>query len=187
MAQELAKRRAFAARLRAARRADDREATLARWRQTMSGPEWGVEDQYWRPTFAPNARLSFLNRRQFDDDPRRAGVLAHFKNLAELAAPKTSLVALGDAERVRAYARAAKKLVAKKARRPAGGARGARRGGQRKGVAAFASPAAVPGCCRCAPPRAPRTRSRSSADRSPFAQRGVCRAGKRAGLSKPAR
>ena len=49
VAQELAKRRAFAARLRAARRADDREATLARWRQTMSGPEWGVEDQYWRP------------------------------------------------------------------------------------------------------------------------------------------
>ena len=188
VAQELAKRRAFAARLRAARRADDREATLARWRQTMSGPEWGVEDQYWRPTFAPNARLSFLNRRQFDDDPRRAGVLAHFKNLAELAAPKTSLVALGDAERVRAYARAAKKLVAKKARRPAAEAAraGSEAGEKEKGVSALClsggGPGVLPLCAAAA--GAAHT---LSVERGPFsfrAARGVCRANEARGLVK---
>ena len=181
VAQELAKRRAFAARLRAARHADDREATLARWRQTMSGPEWDVEDQDWRPTFAPNARLSFLNRRRFDDDPRRAGVLAHFKNLAELAAPKTSLAALGDAERVRAYARAAKRLVAKKARRPA-----AEAGGKEKGVSALClsggGPGVLPLCAAAA--GAAHT---LSVERGPFcfrAARGVCRANEARGLIK---
>ena len=181
VAQELAKRRAFAARLRAARRADDREATLARWRQTMSGPEWDVEDQDWRPTFAPNARLSFLNRRRFDGDPRRAGVLAHFKNLAELAAPKTSLAALGDAERVRAYARAAKRLVAKKARRPA-----AEAGDKEKGVSALClsggGPGVLPLCAAAA--GAAHT---LSVERGPFcfrAARGVCRANEARGLVK---
>ena len=174
VAHELSRRRAFASRLRAARRADDREATLMRWKQTMSGPEWDVEDQEWRPTFAQNARLSVLNKRAFAKDPRRAGVLAHFKNLAELAAPKLSLQALDDEERTRAYARAAKRLVAKAKKN------------ERDVVALCLSgggPGVLPLCAAAA--GAARV---FSVERGPFsfrAARGVCRANEARGVVRP--
>jgi predicted RNA methylase len=174
VAHELSRRRAFASRLRAARRADDREATLMRWKQTMSGPDWDVEDQEWRPTFAQNARLSVLNKSAFAKDPRRAGVLAHFKNLAELAAPKLSLQALDDEERTRAYARAAKRLVAKAKK------------DERDVVALCLSgggPGVLPLCAAAA--GAARV---FSVERGPFsfrAARGVCRANEARGVVRP--
>ena len=186
VAQELSKRRALAARLRAARRADDRENTLARWRQTMSGPEWDVEDHEWRPTFAPGARLSSLSRRRFEEDPRRAGVLAHFKNLADLAAPKASLVALGDVERTRAYARAAQRLVAKKTKSLAAEAD---RAGEteKKGVAAVCLSGGGPGVLPLCAAAAGAARV-LSVERGPFSFRaacGVCRANEARGFLKP--
>ena len=187
VAQELTKRRALAARLRAARRADDRENTLARWRQTMSGPEWDVEDHEWRPTFAPGARLSSLNRRAFDEDPRRAGVLAHFKNLAELAAPKLSLAALGDAERTRAYARAAKMLVAKRAKSLATEPRDREAEKAKEGVVALCLSGGGPGVLPLCAAAAGAARV-FSVERGPFsfrAARGVCRANEARGLLKP--
>ena len=187
VAQELTKRRALAARLRAARRADDRENTLARWRQTMSGPEWDVEDHEWRPTFAPGARLSSLNRRAFDEDPRRAGVLAHFKNLAELAAPKLSLAALGDAERTRAYARAAKMLVAKRAKSLATEPRDREAEKEKEGIVALCLSGGGPGVLPLCAAAAGAARV-FSVERGPFsfrAARGVCRANEARGLLKP--
>lgn len=101
---ETVKRKDLAARLREARRADDREATLTRWRQTMSGPEWSVDEHEWRPTFPPTARLGSIDPNSFNNDNRRGGAILHARTLAELAAPKNSLEALEDAGRLRAYA-----------------------------------------------------------------------------------
>jgi predicted RNA methylase len=174
VAHELSRRRAFASRLRAARRADDREATLMRWKQTMSGPEWDVEDQEWRPTFAQNARLSVLNKNAFAKDPRRAGVLAHFKNLAELAAPKLSLQALDDEERTRAYARAAKRLVAKAKK-------------DERDVVALCLSGGGPGLLPLCAAAAGAARV-FSVERGPFsfrAARGVCRANEARGVVRP--
>ena len=185
VAHELSKRRAFASRLRAARRADDREATLMRWRQTMSGPEWDVEDQEWRPTFAQNARLSVLNRAEFDRDPRRAGVLAHFKNLAELAAPKLSLAALDDEERTRAYARAAKRLVAKAKKAKRGDSAESEK--NNRDVVALCLSGGGPGVLPLCAAAAGAARV-FSVERGPFsfrAARGVCRANEARGLVRP--
>ena len=186
VAHELSKRRAFASRLRAARRADDREATLMRWKQTMSGPEWDVEDQEWRPTFAQNARLSVLNKHAFAKDPRRAGVLAHFRNLAELAAPKLSLQALDDEERTRVYARAAKRLVAKAKKAKRGDEKAESEKNKRDVVALCLSgggPGVLPLCAAVA--GAARV---FSVERGPFsfrAARGVCRANEARGVVRP--
>jgi len=186
VAHELSKRRAFASRLRAARRADDREATLMRWKQTMSGPEWDVEDQEWRPTFAQNARLSVLNKHAFAKDPRRAGVLAHFRNLAELAAPKLSLQALDDEERTRVYARAAKRLVAKAKKAKRGDEKAESEKNKRDVVALCLSgggPGVLPLCAAAA--GAARV---FSVERGPFsfrAARGVCRANEARGVVRP--
>ena len=55
-----ATRRDLAHRLRDARRADARGAILTQWKQTMSGPEWDVEDYEWRRGGA--VRFLFMTR-----------------------------------------------------------------------------------------------------------------------------
>mmetsp|Transcript_10017 Transcript_10017/g.37155 ORF Transcript_10017/g.37155 Transcript_10017/m.37155 type:complete len:1193 (+) Transcript_10017:197-3775(+) len=113
-AHETGRRKDLASRLREARRADDREATLARWRQTMSGPEWDVDENEWRPTFPPNARAKKVDPSAFDFDNRRGGALAHARTLAELAAPKNALAGLDDTGRLAVYARGVKRMVLEK-------------------------------------------------------------------------
>ena len=101
IAQVEATRRDLALRLREARRADDRAAVLAQWKQTMSGPEWDAEDYEWRPTFLPLMRTRKADRRRFESDPRRAGLLRFAASVAELDTPKRSLASLDDCDRLR--------------------------------------------------------------------------------------
>ena len=106
-AQVAATRRDLASRLRDARRADARADAEARWRQTMRGPDWDASDLEWRPTYLPMMRARRADRRGFESDPRRAGMLRVAAAAAELDAPKRSLATLDDDARLEAYARAA--------------------------------------------------------------------------------
>ena len=106
-AQVAATRRDLATRLRLARRADARAEAESRWRQTMRGPDWDARDLEWRPTFLPMMRAKRVDRRAFESDPRRAGILRVAAAAAELDAPKRALATLDDDARLEAYARAA--------------------------------------------------------------------------------
>ena len=106
-AQVAATRRDLASRLRDARRADARADVEAGWRQTMRGPDWDASDLEWRPTYLPMMRARRADRRGFESDPRRAGMLRVAAAAAELDAPKRSLATLDDDARLEAYARAA--------------------------------------------------------------------------------
>jgi hypothetical protein len=73
----------------------------------MSGPEWDAEDYEWRPTFLPLMRTRKADKRRFESDPRRAGLLRFAASLSELETPKRTLKTLDDANRLWAYSRAA--------------------------------------------------------------------------------
>ena len=52
-AETKAARRDLAYKLRQARTNDRRQEMENQWKQTMSGPDWDLEDYEWRPTFIP--------------------------------------------------------------------------------------------------------------------------------------
>ena len=97
-------RRDLALELRKARRADRDQETINQWKQTLGGPDWGVEDYAWRPTYLPIARSKKIDYERFMEDPRKKGIVHYAIGLAELSAPKVEVSkALVDFGRFRAY------------------------------------------------------------------------------------
>ena len=98
-----AARRDFALQLRDARAEDRRTEMENQWKQSLSGPDWEVEDYEWRPTFIPQMCLRKLDPSRFEMDPGRLNLINYATALAELSAPKKVLDILDDDVRIAAY------------------------------------------------------------------------------------
>lgn len=112
VAETRAARRDLAYKLRQARAEDRRTETLNSWKQSMSGPDWELEDYEWRPTFIPQMCLRKLDASLFDMDPGRLNIIAYAQALSELTAPKKALKLLEDGVRIAAYKEAIELTVA---------------------------------------------------------------------------
>ncbi|KAL4447971.1 hypothetical protein ABPG75_005190 [Micractinium tetrahymenae] len=104
-AQAACERRGIAAKLRAARRADQQLAQLNQFKQSMVGPDWELEDLEWRPTYLPAMRLKPLRPETALADPKRHLLTGYVSALADLSHPKQSLRTLEDLPRLQAYQR----------------------------------------------------------------------------------
>lgn len=99
-AQRAVERRAIVAKLREVRSDHARETALRQFKQSMTGPDWELEDLDWRPTFLPSMRAA--SGRLLADGQHRSLARAYILQLADLAAPKAALEVLSDEPRWRA-------------------------------------------------------------------------------------
>ena len=82
------------------------------WKQTMSGPDWDLEDYEWRPTFIPQMCMRKLDASRFEMDPSRLAIINYAQAVSDLAAPKKALKVLDDQVRLAAYVEAIDSVVA---------------------------------------------------------------------------
>ena len=112
VAETKAARRDLAYKLRQARTNDRRQEMENQWKQTMSGPDWDLEDYEWRPTFIPQMCMRKLDASRFEMDPSRLAIINYAQAVSDLAAPKKALKVLDDQVRLAAYVEAIDSVVA---------------------------------------------------------------------------
>ncbi|KAK9917705.1 hypothetical protein WJX75_007354 [Coccomyxa subellipsoidea] len=125
-------RRNLVLKLRAARRHELQDGMERQFKQSMTAPDWEMEDYDWRvlpcsslrqwhsssrrrfdhftkiltlerPTFFPGSKLKRLNKARFMADPRARMLMGYVSALADLANPKAALPLLADERRLAAY------------------------------------------------------------------------------------
>eukprot|EP00889_Picochlorum_renovo_P007052 jgi/Picre1/34082/NNA_001557.t1 len=96
--------------LRHARHKDQRLQMLNQFKQSMTAPDWELEDLEWRPTWIPNLRRTPIDAKEYlKSDQRRTGLLSYVAALSDLAAPKDCIKVLEDHTRLSWFAKALQK------------------------------------------------------------------------------
>lgn len=87
--------------LRNARHEDQKLAMLNQFKQSMTAPEWDLDDLEWRPTWLPSLRTLPVDASEWiKADPKRAALLSYISALSDLSAPKRSIKILEDENRI---------------------------------------------------------------------------------------
>ncbi|GAB4824134.1 hypothetical protein N2152v2_011180 [Parachlorella kessleri] len=110
-AQAATERRALVFKLRAARKEDRRLAALNQYKQSMTAPDWELDDLEWRPTFLPYMKLKPISQAAVLRDPKRRLLVSYLGALADLAHPRQALALLMDDRRAGAYQQALQAAV----------------------------------------------------------------------------
>lgn len=83
--------------LRNARHDDQRLAMLNQFKQSMTAPEWDLDDLEWRPTWLPSLRSLPVDALEWvSADPKRGALLSYISAISDLSAPKKSIKILED-------------------------------------------------------------------------------------------
>ncbi|KAG7675099.1 hypothetical protein Ndes2526A_g07853 [Nannochloris sp. 'desiccata'] len=109
-------RRSLVLKLREARHADQRLLMLNQFKQSMTAPDWELEDLEWRPTWMPSMRVTPLDPDVVYKDPKKTALLGYVSSLADLSYPKAALKDLTDLPRLEAYENALKNVLKKRPR-----------------------------------------------------------------------
>ena len=104
-------RRDLVLKLRDARRNEHRQAILNQFKQSMSAPEWEIEDYEWRPTFLPAMRSRPVDAVKFNANSTAGYMTGYINAIAELEHPKKALEILDDAQRCAAYRHALSEML----------------------------------------------------------------------------
>ena len=100
------------AKLRNARHEDQKLAMLNQFKQSMTAPDWELEDLEWRPTWTNNLRtLPVIAREWIAAEPKRAGLLSYVSAIGDIGAPKQALRILEDERRLEWFFEACKGAV----------------------------------------------------------------------------
>lgn len=90
--------------LRNARHEDQKLAMLNQFKQSMTAPDWDLDDLEWRPTWLPSLRsLPVVAADWIRSEPKRAALLSYISALSDLSAPKKSIKILEDDNRLSWY------------------------------------------------------------------------------------
>ncbi len=91
--------------LRNARHDDQKLAMLNQFKQSMTAPEWDLDDLEWRPTWLPSLRSLPVDAEEWiRADPKRGALLSYISALSDLSAPKKSIKILEDDTRTSWFA-----------------------------------------------------------------------------------
>lgn len=83
--------------LRNARHEDQKLTMLNQFKQSMTAPEWELDDLEWRPTWLPSLRSLPVSASDWiQSEPKRGGLLSYLSALSDLSAPKKSIKVLED-------------------------------------------------------------------------------------------
>jgi predicted RNA methylase len=92
------------AKLRNARHEDQKLSMLNQFKQSMTAPDWDLEDLEWRPTWIQSLRtLPVVAKDWIAADPKRAGLLSYISAVGDVGAPKQALKILEDGARLDWY------------------------------------------------------------------------------------
>ena len=92
------------AKLRNARHEDQKLSMLNQFKQSMTAPDWELEDLEWRPTWTQDLRtLPVAAREWIAAEPKRAGLLSYVSAVGDIGAPKQALKILEDERRLEWY------------------------------------------------------------------------------------
>ena len=97
------------AKLRNARHEDQKLSMLNQFKQSMTAPDWELEDLEWRPTWTHDLRtLPIVAREWIATEPKRAGLLSYVSAVGDIGAPKQALKILEDERRLEWFLEACK-------------------------------------------------------------------------------
>ena len=89
------------AKLRSARHEDQKLSMLNQFKQSMTAPDWELEDLDWRPTWIQSLRTLPVEPREWiAAEPKRAGLLSYVSAVGDVGAPKQALKILEDSARL---------------------------------------------------------------------------------------
>jgi predicted RNA methylase len=95
------------AKLRNARHEDQKLSMLNQFKQSMTAPDWELEDLEWRPTWTQNLRtFPVIAREWIAAEPKRAGLLSYVSAVGDIGAPKQALKILEDERRLEWFSEA---------------------------------------------------------------------------------
>ena len=93
------------AKLRNARHEDQKLSMLNQFKQSMTAPDWELEDLEWRPTWIQSLRTLPVEPREWiAAEPKRAGLLSYVTAVGDVGAPKHALKILEDVPRLEWFA-----------------------------------------------------------------------------------
>lgn len=99
--------------LREARRQELQLLMRNQYKQSMTSPDWDIEDYDWRPTFLPRLRQTAVNTKFTDKHkPHLKALASYVRALGELETPKPCLSSYVDVARIQGYTAALTKLLA---------------------------------------------------------------------------
>eukprot|EP00210_Caulerpa_lentillifera_P001723 g1655.t1 len=101
-------------RLKRSRQAEAKEALIAQYKESMTCPNWELEEYEWRPTFLSSMKLERTCSAVFEEDSCSKILMPFLKSLSDLATPKDCIEILMDGDRLEFYEQELKSAIASK-------------------------------------------------------------------------